>query len=54
MSGASWGFVIAGLVLWAAAETYSDPLLAGLIYALALVLFLLAVRLAGGRFASRA
>jgi CDP-diacylglycerol--glycerol-3-phosphate 3-phosphatidyltransferase len=36
------GPAIAGLVLWAAAETYKDPLLAGFIYALCLVLFLLA------------
>jgi CDP-diacylglycerol--glycerol-3-phosphate 3-phosphatidyltransferase len=36
------GPVVAGLVLWAAAQTYGDPLLAGLIYALALVVFLLA------------
>ena len=36
------GPVIAGLVLWAAAETYADRLLAGFIYALCLVLFLLA------------
>jgi CDP-diacylglycerol--glycerol-3-phosphate 3-phosphatidyltransferase len=36
------GPVIAGLVLWAATQTYGDPLLAGLIYALALVVFLLA------------
>lgn len=36
------GPVIAGLVLWAAAKTYGDPLLAGLIYALALIVFLLA------------
>jgi CDP-diacylglycerol--glycerol-3-phosphate 3-phosphatidyltransferase len=36
------GPVIAGLVLWAATQTYGDPLLAGLIYALALILFLLA------------
>jgi CDP-diacylglycerol--glycerol-3-phosphate 3-phosphatidyltransferase len=36
------GPVIAALVLWAATQTYADPLLAGLIYALALILFLLA------------
>ena len=36
------GPVIAGLVLWAATQTYADPLLAGLIYALALLVFLLA------------
>lgn len=36
------GPVIAGLVLWAAVETYKDPLLAGFIYALCLILFLLA------------
>ena len=36
------GPVIAGLVLWGATETYSDPALAGLIYALALIVFLLA------------
>jgi CDP-diacylglycerol--glycerol-3-phosphate 3-phosphatidyltransferase len=36
------GPVIAGLVLWAAAETYADRLLAGFIYALCLILFLLA------------
>jgi CDP-diacylglycerol--glycerol-3-phosphate 3-phosphatidyltransferase len=36
------GPVIAGLVLWAAAETYADRLLAGFIYALCLILFVLA------------
>jgi CDP-diacylglycerol--glycerol-3-phosphate 3-phosphatidyltransferase len=36
------GPVIAGLVLWAATQLYSDRLLAGFIYALALILFLLA------------
>ena len=36
------GPAVAGLVLWAATQTYGDPLLAGLIYALALALFLLA------------
>lgn len=36
------GPVIAGLILWAAAETYADRLLAGFIYALCLILFLLA------------
>lgn len=36
------GPVIAVLVLWAATQTHSDPLLAGFIYALALALFLLA------------
>ena len=36
------GPVIAGLVLWAASVTYTDRLLAGFIYALALILFLLA------------
>jgi CDP-diacylglycerol--glycerol-3-phosphate 3-phosphatidyltransferase len=34
--------VIAGLVLWAANETYADPLLAGFIYALCLVVFVVA------------
>lgn len=33
---------IAGLVLWAANETYADPLLAGFIYALSLLLFVIA------------
>jgi len=36
------GPVIAGLVLWAGAETYADRLLAGFIYALCLILFVLA------------
>ena len=36
------GPAIAALVLWAAAETYADPLLAGFIYALAAILFVLA------------
>ncbi|HYD72808.1 MAG TPA: CDP-diacylglycerol--glycerol-3-phosphate 3-phosphatidyltransferase [Candidatus Binatia bacterium] len=36
------GPMIAALVLWAAAETYADRLLAGFIYALCLILFLLA------------
>jgi CDP-diacylglycerol--glycerol-3-phosphate 3-phosphatidyltransferase len=36
------GPVIAGLILWAAAETYADRLLAGFIYALCLILFVLA------------
>lgn len=36
------GPVVAGLVLWAASVLYSDRLLAGFIYALALILFLLA------------
>lgn len=36
------GPVIAGLILWAGAETYADRLLAGFIYALCLVLFVLA------------
>lgn len=36
------GPVIAGLILWAAHETYADRLLAGSIYAFALVLFVLA------------
>lgn len=36
------GPVIAGLVLWAASVTYRDPLLAGFIYALCLILFVLA------------
>jgi CDP-diacylglycerol--glycerol-3-phosphate 3-phosphatidyltransferase len=34
--------VIAALVLWAANETYADPLLAGFIYALCLILFVIA------------
>lgn len=36
------GPVIAGLVLWAAAIIHRDPLLAGFIYALCLILFVLA------------
>jgi CDP-diacylglycerol--glycerol-3-phosphate 3-phosphatidyltransferase len=36
------GPVIGGLVLWAASELYSDRILAGLIYALAVVLFVIA------------
>lgn len=36
------GPVVGGLILWAAAETYSDRVLAGLIYVLALVLFVIA------------
>jgi CDP-diacylglycerol--glycerol-3-phosphate 3-phosphatidyltransferase len=36
------GPVIAGLVLWAATQLYADRLLAGFIYALALILFLIA------------
>jgi CDP-diacylglycerol--glycerol-3-phosphate 3-phosphatidyltransferase len=36
------GPVIASLILWAANETYTDRLLAGYIYALCLVLFVLA------------
>lgn len=36
------GPVIGGLVLWAASELYSDRILAGLIYALAVVLFMIA------------
>lgn len=36
------GPAIAGLVLWAGAETYADRLLAGSIYALCLILFVLA------------
>lgn len=36
------GPVIAGLVLWAASVTYSDRLLAGFIYALCVILFVLA------------
>ncbi|HRE45106.1 MAG TPA: CDP-alcohol phosphatidyltransferase family protein [Terricaulis sp.] len=36
------GPVIAGLVLWAASVTFRDPLLAGFIYALCLILFVLA------------
>ena len=36
------GPVIAGLVLWAANEQYADRLLAGFIYALCLILFVLA------------
>lgn len=36
------GPVIAALVLWAANEHYSDPLLAGMIYALGVILFVLA------------
>jgi cardiolipin synthase (CMP-forming) len=36
------GPVIAGLVLWAAAEMHKDRLLAGFIYALCLILFVLA------------
>lgn len=36
------GPAIAALVLWAATVTYSDPYLAGFIYALALLLFILA------------
>jgi cardiolipin synthase len=34
--------VIAGLILWAANETYADRLLAGFIYALGLIVFILA------------
>lgn len=34
--------VIAGLILWAANETYADRLLAGFIYALCLILFIAA------------
>ena len=40
--GVAMGPVIAGLILWAGAETYADRLLAGFIYALCLILFLLA------------
>jgi cardiolipin synthase (CMP-forming) len=36
------GPVIAGLILWAGAETYADRLLAGFIYAICLILFVLA------------
>lgn len=36
------GPAVAALVLWAASETYADPLLAGLIYALTVILFVLA------------
>jgi CDP-diacylglycerol--glycerol-3-phosphate 3-phosphatidyltransferase len=36
------GPAIAGLILWAAHETYADRLLAGFIYALCLILFVLA------------
>jgi CDP-diacylglycerol--glycerol-3-phosphate 3-phosphatidyltransferase len=36
------GPAIAGLVLWAANETYADRLLAGFIYALCLILFIVA------------
>jgi CDP-diacylglycerol--glycerol-3-phosphate 3-phosphatidyltransferase len=36
------GPVIAALVLWAASQLHTDPLLSGFIYALALILFLLA------------
>jgi len=36
------GPAIAALVLWAATQLHSDPLLAGFIYALALILFVLA------------
>lgn len=36
------GPVIAALILWAAHETYADRLLAGFIYALCLILFVLA------------
>lgn len=36
------GPAIAALILWAANDTYKDPLLAGFIYALALILFVLA------------
>ena len=36
------GPAVAGLILWAASVLYSDPLLAGFIYALCLILFLLA------------
>lgn len=36
------GPVIGGLVLWAAAEQYNDRILAGLIYTLALILFVVA------------
>jgi cardiolipin synthase (CMP-forming) len=42
LSRIAMGPVIAGLILWAAHETYADRLLAGFIYALCLVLFLLA------------
>ena len=34
--------VIAGLVLWAATQAHADPLLAGFVYALALILFVIA------------
>lgn len=34
--------VVAGLVLWAATQTHADPLLAGFIYTLALILFVIA------------
>lgn len=34
--------VIAGLILWAANEVYRDPLLAGFIYALCVILFVIA------------
>lgn len=36
------GPVVAGLVLWAASVTYADPLLAGFIYGLSLIVFALA------------
>jgi len=36
------GPAVAALVLWAASETYADPLLAGPIYALTVILFVLA------------
>lgn len=36
------GPIVAGLILWANDATYSDPLLAGFIYALALVIFAIA------------
>ena len=36
------GPVIAGLILWAASETFADRLLAGFIYAFCLILFVLA------------